>query len=135
MRLRIKLSDADRKKYGLDEWLDLDLGRAMLSDIKRVKLEVGMEWVEFHNAVVRGSDYALGAATWLAVRRTNDVAWDDVEVDVRGCQFEAVADDPNSLAPGGAKTSLTKSPRSSRASTASTRGTSRGSRGRSSPTT
>lgn len=135
MLLRIKLSDTSRETYGVPEWLELDLGRAMTSDLRRLKAEVGMEWVEFHNAVVRSSDHALGVAAWLAARRTSNVAWIDFDIDVRAAQFESVADDPNSSAPDGAKTSSTKSPRSSRASTASTRGTSKSSRGRSSPTT
>lgn len=132
MLLRIKLSDADREKYGLGEVLELDLTRLPLLDIKRLKLEVGMERVEFHNAVVAGSDYALGVAMWLAVRRIKDVAWADFEVDVRGGTAEAVADDPNSSAPDGAKPTSTPSRRTSSGSTASSPGKSPASRTRSS---
>ena len=137
MLLRIKLTDADREKYKLPEWVDIDMDNPPLSDIKRLKLGVEMEWADLRNGVIAGSDYANGAAMWIAVRRAGiDVSWDDFDVDVRGHKAEAeVADDPNSSAPDGAKPTSTPSPRSSRASTASTRGRSSSSRARSSTPT
>lgn len=123
----MKLGETDREKYGQGEVLELDLARGMLSDIKRLKVEVGLEWVEFHNLVAgRRSDYALGVALWLVVRRTNEVAWVDFDVAVRDCTAEVVADDPNSSAPDGAKPTSTRPRRTSRASTASSRGRSKG---------
>lgn len=144
MLLRIKLTDADREKYGLPETVELDLERPRLLDVRRLKLNVfvptgdgrrrGMEWAELRNGVLSGSEFSNGAALWIAARRAGaEVAWEEFDIDVNGIDVDAAeGEDPNSSAPDGAKPKSTRSPRTSRASTASARGKSSSSPRRSS---
>lgn len=137
MLLKIKLSDQDREKYKLPEWVELDVDNPPFSDVKRLKLDVGMSWVDLRNGLLAQDLYAAGVAMWIAIRRAGaDVPFDEFDIDVNG--VVAVTkddDDPNSSGPDGDGPTSTSSRRSSRASTASTRGTSKGSRPRSSTRT
>lgn len=131
--VRIRLADSDRERYDLPEWLEFDLFRPMLSEVKLLKQQTGLTWTQLQQ-LSNAYDYeGLGLVLWLAVRRAGHaIEWADFDADLAGADTEEVDDDPNSSAPDGAKTSSTKSPRTSRASTGSSRGKSSGSPSRSS---
>lgn len=132
----MKPTDADREKYGLPESVEMDIDRPMLSDVKRLKVDVGMSWTDLRNSLLSQDLFAAGVAMWIAVRRSGvDVPWSDFDTDITSTIAEIPDDDPNSSAPDGAKTRSMSSRRRSAASTASTRGTSKGSPRRSSPRT
>lgn len=134
--VRIRLADSDRERYDLPEWLEFDLYRPMLSQVKLLKQQTGMSWGELQQRVVVEDLEALGVVYWLAVRAVGrDVSWDDFEADLTDVDSKGVDDDPNSSGPAGDGPNSTSSPRRSRASTASTRGTSKGSPRRSSTNT
>jgi hypothetical protein len=104
MLLKIKLAEPDRARYSLPEWIDLDIDRPMLSDVKCLKLEVGLSWLDMRNGVLAGDLYSCGAAFFVAARRAGmSVSWDEFDVDVNAVlATEVVPDDPNSSAPDGA---------------------------------
>ena len=129
--VRIKLADSDRARYeGLPEWLEFDLFRPMLSQVRLLKEQTGMTWAELQERAVADELEALGAVFWLAVRRAgHDVSWVDFDADLGGVEWGGEDDnDPNSSAPDGAKPTSTRSRRASSATTASSRGKSPDSR-------
>ena len=67
MLLRMKPTDADREKYGLPESVEMDIDRPMLSDVKRLKVDVGMSWTDLRNSLLSQDLFAAGVAMWIAV--------------------------------------------------------------------
>lgn len=123
--IRIRLAEEDRQRYQLDEWIEYEQTSPRLSEMRRVKAEVGMTWAQMDESL-NADDLderiaARAVLVWLAVNRHHTVSWDDFELKPLDAQIEDVPD-PNRSAPTGAsKTSTGTSPRSRR-STASARG-------------
>lgn len=102
MRIRFKLSDADRQKYGGDEWVLFDsakltaLGYDKLAELEQdIKADrtsisqiIALEWPRITVLGVRGM-------VWLA-RQLNGFdkpAWPDFKPDIIDIDFESVAGD------------------------------------------
>lgn len=106
--LRIRLAAEDRERYGLPEWIEYDVDRPKLSEIRKVKAAVDWGWHQLAKQVDADDDDDRLAARlvlwWLAVNRHHTVSWDEFELDVFGVEVE-VDNDPNPPAPDGAETS------------------------------
>lgn len=102
--MRIRLTDDDRGRLGVPEWLDFDTLRPHLGDLRKLKEALGWTWTAFE-AGLNSDDVDTRLAHravlwWLAVNRHADVPWDDFDVDILGVDVEET--DPNSSAPSGA---------------------------------
>lgn len=106
--MRIKLTDADRKRYSTPEWMDFDLTRPQLSEIRAVGKAGFKGWAD----LIRHMDSkdmderfaARGVVYWLAVCRHKEVTWEAFDLDLFGVEMKE-STDPNPSAPKGASTS------------------------------
>ena len=107
--IRIRLTEDDRVKLELPEWVEFDPDRPKLSEIRRLKAEVEWElsklWERLNHADVDERIAGRSVLVWLAVNRVRSVKWDEFDFDVLGAEIEEVGDDPNLSAPDGATTS------------------------------
>lgn len=106
--IRIRLAEDDRVKLELPEWIEFDVDRPKLSDIRRLKAQVDWEWSKVWDGL-NHVDIDVRLATravlvWLAVNRIRPASWDDFDIDILGAEYEEVGD-PNRPAPDGAATS------------------------------
>ncbi len=131
MKVSFKLSDADRERYGGDEWVHVDtnrladLGYDRLSELERdmkryddtsIVRIIGPEWRNMSMLGVRGM-------AWLArqVSGSEKPAWPDFKPDALNMTFKLDAGDDadppadGSLEPPSAKTATAKSARSKKA--------------------
>lgn len=104
--IRIKLAEDDRVKLELPEWIEYDVNRPRLRDIRRLKAEVGWEWSQVWDGL-NHDDIDARLATravlvWLAVDRLHPVSWEEFDCDILGVEVEEP--DPNAPAPDGAET-------------------------------
>jgi hypothetical protein len=104
--LRIRLTKSDRARLGgVPEWIEYDVTRPRLGEIRKLKDQVGWPWKQFDEGLnSEDLDERLASRAvlwWLAVNRIFEVSWDDFDVDILGVELEEV-DDPNPSAPTGA---------------------------------
>lgn len=120
--LRIRLTDEDRGRLDVPEWIEFELGLPRLSDIRRLEGAVGWKWTQFEEGL-NSTDVDTRLAHravlwWLAVNRHTPVTWEDFDIDIVGVDVEELPD-PNLPAPNGASTDSTPTGPSSRGSTRS----------------
>lgn len=104
--IRVRFAEDDRQRYGLPEWVDVDVQRPKLSEIRRIKAEIGWEWSQVDQGIDDMQDPDRRAAAravlwWMIINRHNTVSWEDFDLDLFGVDVEAV-ETPNSQAPQGA---------------------------------
>lgn len=70
MKLEIRLGDADRERFGGDEWLEFDptvYDDMPLDELEAIERQIGMSlWDLLHNGGLRNSARSIKAGAWLA---------------------------------------------------------------------
>ena len=119
--IRIKLAEDDRVKLSLPEWIEYDLDRPRLSEIRKLHEAVGWGWGKLLDQVndedMDAKHAARAVLWWIAVNRHNPISWKEFDLDIFGVEFEVIPD-PNLPAPSGASTGSKRTSRRSRTSSA-----------------
>lgn len=89
--MKLRLTDADRARYGGDEWLDWDSSRLTVSEAEELETLLGIDVATYGNSWLRsGKPVAVRWALWLSLRRSGvDVAWDDFDPDLLGARAQS----------------------------------------------
>jgi hypothetical protein len=88
--LRLRLTDADRARYGGDEWLDWDPDHLAYSEAVLLQELVGVTPAEYVRSWLGGGTAdATKWALWLSLRRAGvEVDWDSFDPDIIGTRVE-----------------------------------------------
>jgi hypothetical protein len=104
--MELRLSDADRARYGGDEWLTWDGGeRLSVSEAELLQEQVGVSWAVYRGPWLNDrSPTAVKWAFWLSLRRTGvDVPWAEFDPDLLAISsrkpVEPEGKDPSSTPP------------------------------------
>ncbi len=122
----VRLSDADRERFGVDEWLDYDLGRLTVVEAETLQERFGVDpddrFVWFRGApvvkdgqpvtgddgepVYRRSVVVYRFLVWVALRRAGCVQDpDSLDFDYDDLQFRRAPDPKDQSSPAGASDS------------------------------
>ncbi len=87
---QLRLSDADRARYGGDEWLDWNPDRLTYAEAVLLQEHVGVDVATYANSWLGGgSPDATKWALWLSLRRAGvDVDWDTFDPDILGTRAQ-----------------------------------------------
>ncbi len=104
--MELRLSDADRARYGGPEWLPWDQGgRLTVDEATHLQELVGVGYGAYRKWLNSGVPAVIQWALWLSLRRVGvDASWDDLaDLDLLGVGYrdtpEPEGKDPGSTPP------------------------------------
>jgi hypothetical protein len=105
--MELRLSDADRARYGGDEWLPWDSSRLTVSEATLLQElpDLGISVAKYRASWLASHEpQAFRWGLWLALRRSGvDVPWGDFDPDLLGASLrvdpEPEGKDPSSTPP------------------------------------
>lgn len=90
---QLRLTDADRERYGGPEWLDLDLDCVTIEEAEAID-EAGGDWTDVDTSTAKGTKTRI----WLALYRANakPPAFDEFSFNVIGLRGRSEGKDEGS---------------------------------------
>lgn len=86
---RIRLTAADRERYGGPEWLDWDDGRKLtVAEATALQEHVGAAWEKYGQWLREGGVVAIKWCLWVSLRRAGvEVDWAAFDPDLLGAEI------------------------------------------------
>jgi hypothetical protein len=87
--MKLRLSDADRDRYGGDEWLEWDNTRLTVTEAELLQELLGVSVGVYRSTwLASGSPTVIRWALWLSLRRSGvTVPWDDFDPDLLAARY------------------------------------------------